>query len=236
MHRVLIGIPTLGNVRIEWHNAMSGLVVPTNWSNSMQTPINFLVDDAQNIIANEAMEKNFDWVLLIEDDVVVPVDLYQRMRSYLQSSRFPVVAGLYNLKSVPPEPMVYRGRGNGPYLDWTPGQVVRCDAVPTGCTLISVALIRAVAKHRNQRYQVRLGQDRKSLWRVFETPRHVWHDPKLGYRKHVGTSDLTFCDYVLEHKLLAKAGWPVLAKSKYPFVVDTRIVCGHIDRETGRVY
>lgn len=236
-HRILIGTPTLGNVRIEWHNALSGVVIPTNWANAVSTPIGFLVDDAQNIVANEAIAKNFDWLLLVEDDVIIPIDLYQRMRKWVDEAKYPMVAGLYHLKSDPPEPMVYRGRGNGPFRKWKLGDVVPVDAVPTGCTLISVKLLKAVAAHRNERYTIQVGPERKLLSRIFETPRYVWNDPALGtYRKMVGTSDLQFCDYVLEHNLLPKAGWPKLAKEKYPFIVDTRIQCGHIDRNTGRLF
>lgn len=236
-HRVLIGVPTLGTVRIEWHNAMGALVIPTNWQNSAQTPINFLTDDAQNIICAQAISANFDWVLFIEDDVLVPADLFQRLRPYMDHAKYPVVCGLYHLKTIPPEPMVYRGRGNGPYLKWKPGQVVEVDGVPTGCTLISVKLLKAVMAHRNETYTLQLGPERKAVPRIFETPRRSWSDPKTGsVRKMVGTSDLVFCDYVIEHGLLAKAGWKDLAKKPYPFICDTRIACGHIDRETGQVF
>jgi hypothetical protein len=235
-HRIMIGTPTLGQVRIEWHNAMQSVVIPTNWASMMQTPIGWLVDDAQNIICHEAMKNDMDWVLFIEDDVVVPIDLFQRFRTYANEGKWPIVAGLYHLKSDPPEPMVYRGRGNGPYLRWKQGEVVRVDAVPTGCTLISTKLIKAVAAHRREHYTVQVGIEKKAIARVFETPRGVGKGPNGGYYKFVGTSDMVFCDYVLDNKLLGPAGWPQLAKEKYPFLVDTRIACGHIDRETGQVY
>src|SRR5688500_6276277 len=58
-HRILLGIPSMGQVRIEWHNAVNGLVVPVNWSNSIQTPIGFMVDDAQNVIVKHALDHKF---------------------------------------------------------------------------------------------------------------------------------------------------------------------------------
>jgi hypothetical protein len=155
----------------------------------------------------------------------------------MQSAKYPVVGGLYHVKTDPLEPMIYRGRGNGPYLKYKRGDVVMCDGLPTGCTLIHTKLLRAVAEHRNESYVVRLGSDATRVPRVFKAPREVWADTVNGtYQKRVGTSDLDFCDYVIEHKLLAKAGWGKLGKERYPFVVDTRIACGHIDRETGRVF
>lgn len=236
-HRMLIGVPTLGNVRIEWYNAMSALTIPTNWSNSTQTPIGFLTDDAQNIVCKDALANNFDWVLFIEDDVIPPVDLFQRLRNYVVDGRYPMIAGLYHLKTNPPEPMVYRGRGNGPFTRWKMGDVIPVDGLPMGCTLISVKLLRAVAQHRNEMYVLTVGQERTRVPRVFITPREVAFDAKTGsYSKKCGTSDLVFCDYVIEHGLLAKAGWPKLTKEKYPFIIDTRIHCGHIDRETGWIY
>lgn len=236
-HRILLGIPTLGTVRIEWRNAMNALVTPTNFQITEMTPTGFLTADAQNLIANEALDKRFDWVLLVEDDTLPPPDLYQRLRPYVESAEFPVVAGLYNLKTIPTEPMVYRGRGNGPYTRWRQGDVVRCDGVPTGCTLIAVPLLRAVADWRDAAYALTIGVERRLVRRVFETPRDAWQDPATGgYGKRVGTSDLDFCDAVMAHGLLARAGWPVLGRSRWPYVVDTRIRCGHIDRDTGVVY
>lgn len=233
-HRLLIGTPTMGTVRIEWHNHMQGLVIPTNWQTSTQTPIGFLVADGQNIIANEAIARGFEWVLLVEDDVLVPADLFQRMADWMERGDVPIVSGLYHLKgSVSPEPIMYRGRGAGAFRDWKPGTAVWVDGVPTGCLLIHGSILQELAKIRPE-YEVRANGQAQKLIQIFETPRKVFTDPALqSYHKLVGTSDLYFCDQLMEHDVLKKAGWSKVAKKKWPFVVDTAIRCGHIDRESG---
>jgi hypothetical protein len=147
-HRILIGTPTLGTVRIEWHNAMSGIVIPCNWSNSANTPINYLVHDAQNIIVNEALRGQFDWLLLIEDDVIVPPDVLLRFAKHIDAATVPIISGLYHLKGLrsEPEPLVYRGRGNGAFRAYKPGEQVWVDGVPTGCVLIHTSILRELAR------------------------------------------------------------------------------------------
>ena len=112
-HKVLVGTPTMGSIRIEFHNAVNGLVMPVNFQISNQTPIGFLVADAQNLICKDALDRGFEWVLLLEDDVVVPPDLLLRLEHYMEAKTTPIVSGLYPLKSTVPMPFIFRGRGNG---------------------------------------------------------------------------------------------------------------------------
>lgn len=234
-NRVLIGTPTLGTVRIEWHNAINGMVIPVNWSNSVQTPIGFTTVDGQNLIANEALIKDFEWVLFIEDDVIVPCDLLVKLNSYMFTQKFPVVSGLYYLKGSQPEPFIFRGRGNGTYRDFKMGERVKCDGVPTGCLLIHCSILRLLSD-LSESYELRANETKIKLKRIFQTPREVYTDSSTGaYVKKLGTSDLYMCDQILKNDILDKAGWTKLDKEN-PFIVDTSINCGHIDINTGINY
>jgi hypothetical protein len=235
-HRILLGIPSMGTVRIEWHNAVNGLVIPVNWSNSMQTPIGFMVADAQNVIVKHALDNHFEWLFLLEDDVMPPPDLLVQIERYMVKADVPIVSGLYPLKSTVPMPFIFRGRGNGTFSKFKTGEKVWCDGVPTGCLLIHMSVIRAMAAE-SETYTLRANQAQVRLQKVFWTPRQVFSDPALGtYQKLVGTSDLFFCDQLKEKDILKKAGWKTFAKQRYPYLVDTAINCGHIDRQTGAVY
>lgn len=235
-HRVLVGVPTLGLVRIEWHNAINGLVIPVNWSNSTQTPIGFWTDDGQNIIAREALDRNFEWLFLLEDDVVPPTDLLIKLVAYMAKADYPIISGLYPLKSNIPMPFIFRGRGNGVFSQFKTGDKVWADGVPTGCLLVHMSIIKAMAAEA-EIYTLRANQQQVRLHKIFHTPRKVFSDAALGtYQKLVGTSDLFFCDQLKEKQILRKAGWKDVAKQKYPYLVDTGINCGHIDRNTGAIY
>lgn len=237
-HRLLVGTPTMGNIRIEFHNSVNALVMPVNFQISNQTPIGFLVADAQNLIAHDAVARGFEWLLLLEDDVLVPPDLLLRLEPYMQAKTAPMVSGLYPLKSTMAMPFIFRGRGNGVFTDFTVGDKVWADGVPTGCLLVHTSLLEELAKHVPT-YALTANGGQIQLPRVFETPRKAYADAGTGtYQKLVGTSDLYFCDQLKEHGILRKAGWKKLAAKPFPYLVDTAINCGHCERGEGvvRVY
>src|SRR5512146_364819 len=88
--RLLVGTPSTGTVRIEWAQARYGQLVPVNWSmvtmlqfiNSF-IPLRYQVADAQNMIVKEAVEKNYEWLLLWESDNIAPPDALVRLDEYM---------------------------------------------------------------------------------------------------------------------------------------------------------
>jgi GT2 family glycosyltransferase len=130
--RLLIGTPVTGHVRIEWHLARTGVVIPTNWSNAYCTPIipssaplGYSTADAQNIIARDAIVGEYEWLILLEQDNLIPPDFFIKMNEYMRSEEVPVVSGLYFTKSDPPEPMVYGRSGNSFSDGWKIGEIGR---------------------------------------------------------------------------------------------------------------
>jgi len=246
-NRLLIGTPTLGLVRFEWSAARWGQVIPCNWSVGflpVSVPaktyvescgvVNCLVADAQNVICKEVVDKNYDWLFLHEDDVMLPSDCYLWLNEYIRSAKYPVVSGLYYCKGTPSEPVLYRGRGNSYYGKWKLGQKVWVDGVPTGCLLIHGDIIRKMWKDSPQ-YTITFPGLTRKVRRVFESPRKVWHDPESGYQNsNIGTSDLNWCDKVIMGGYLRY--YPSVSEKKYPFLVDTKMFCKHIDLNSGIAY
>lgn len=116
--------------------------MPTNWSHvdlleyqSTIAPLRYSVADAQNIIVKQAVEKEVEWLLLIEHDNVLPPNTFIMLNQYMLSHEVPVVSGLYFTKTEPPEPMIYRKLGGGYYTDWKMGDKVWCSGIPTGTFL-----------------------------------------------------------------------------------------------------
>lgn len=240
LNRLLIGTPTRGTVRMEWAQARFGQIIPTNWmaanasvgfSNAM--PLGYLVDDAQNIIVNTMIRDNFEWLMLIEDDVILPIDAFIKFNEYMKKGDIPVVSGLYFLKASPTEPLVYRGRGSGCYSKFKIGDLVWADGVPTGCLLIHGSILKLMYEESPE-YTTASGTKAR---KVFETPRRVFFDPEhQTIQQACGTSDLYWCDRVMNENVLERAGWKKISKKKNPFLVDTNINCGHIDLTTGTIY
>lgn len=238
VNRLLVGTATTGNVRMEWVMARYGQIIPTNWSQvqmiqfmSSYVPINYLIDDAQNMIVKEVIEKDFEWLFLLEHDVVLQPDAFLRLNEYIREGKYPVVSGLYYTKTIPAEPMVYRGRGNSFYTNWKLGDKVMVDGVPTGCLLIHRSILKKMWDESPE-YNVRGSITR----RVFNTPRDMWFDPNTGqFNSTTGTSDLDWCTRVMKENFFEKAGWPEFQKMKFPFLIDTNIFCRQVD-ENGVQY
>jgi len=236
INRVLLGTACTGLVRIEWVAARYNAVQPVNWSHVEMTqqiptfyPLRYQVADAQNLIVKQAIEGDFQWVLLLEHDVVVQPTVFMQFNEYMHNKRSPVVSGLYFTRSRPSDPLVFRGRGVGVYDEWEQGDVVYCDGIPTGLLLIHVGLLREMWNDSPD-YAVGGAITR----RVFNTPRAYWKNPQTGYVNMAGgTSDLDWCTRVIEGDYLRKAGWNEymdnLEDEKYPFICDTGIFARHVN-------
>jgi len=232
VNRLLVGTATTGLVRVEWVGARYGQIIPVNWSmvqmnqfiNSYM-PLRYQVADAQNMIVRQCIQGEFEWLFLLEHDVMLPPDGLIRINDYIRREKVPVVSGLYYTRSRPAEPLIFRGRGTSYYDKWQMGDQVWCDGVPTGCLLIHAGILRAMWAESPE-YEV-YGQVTR---RVFDTPRHQWISPDAPEFYTVsGTSDLDWCTRVMEGEYFAKAGWKKYQKKKWPFLVDTRLFCHHID-------
>lgn len=239
--KILIGVPTLGVIRIEWDVQRRGQIVPINWQSgeitaSHQPPSviseGYHVSDAQNLIIERAILDGYEWMLLWEDDVLPPFDALVRLNAHMEALTAPIVSGLYFSKGEPTWPLVFRGRGNGAWLDWKLGDQIWCDGVPTGFLMIHGSICKYMWEH-SEEYRV---PDGRKCRRVFQFPRKSWFDPEQDrFFSHMGTSDLYFCDRIIKEKVFAKTGWGKFAKMKYPFLVDTKIFAQQIDLQ-GKYY
>lgn len=241
VNRILVGTAATGLVRIEWVGARYGQIIPTNWSyvemrQFMDSfiPLRYQVADAQNLIVKEAVEREFEWLLLLEHDVIMPPDAFLRINEYITHETYPVVSGLYFTRSYPSEPLIYRGRGTGSFREFHIGDLVYCDGVPTGILLIDMRILRLMWKD-SEEYTIQYpGGPAITTRRVFDTPRTLWADPESHQVYSLtGTSDLGWCTKLIEGNYLRKAGWgeyvDKLPDKRWPLIVDTNIFCNHIN-------
>lgn len=233
--RILIGTPTTGTIRMEWHIATRGQVVPPNWSQANAFPFyggntiitnRYPVADAQNLIVRHAVLDGYEWLFLHEHDVLLPPNTFIRLNEYMRDGKIPVVSGLTYTRSRPSEPMCYRGRGNSFYGEWEVGDKVWCDGIPTGCLLVHCSILRAMWEE-SEEYVI----GGEKLRRVFNTPVGLWLDPESeAYATWQGTSDLAWCKRVMDEQFFAKAGWADYQEKEWPFLLDTELFCGHISQ------
>ena len=238
--RLLIVTATLGIVRMEWVQGRHGQVIPPNWSATSASlgighmvPMHYLVADAQNLGCQAAVEQDYEWLLLWEDDVIPPMDAFLRLNEYMRDAKIPIVSGLYFIKGLYSEPILYRGLGSSCYTDFKIGDKVWADAVPTGFLLIHSSIIKLMWEE-SEEYKTLGGNVAR---KIFETPAKIIHEVETdSYCGAVGTSDITWCHRVIDDDVLKRAGWSKIGRKKYPFLCDTAIFCKHIDLMTGKQY
>lgn len=260
--QVLQGTPTLGIVRMEWHNMMQGMVAPPNFALVRSTPQGYTVADAQNILVDTVLKGTFRALCLIEDDTCPPPDALIAFDRWLwkmeRKKAPPVVSGVYHIKGsaevrrgkrgsvelLGPEPLAYRGSGQRAYRDWRYGDVIWLSGVPTGALLIHRAVLEAWAREQDVE-TYRVDGYPFPMKRIFAQPSHVWIEPD-GVHVASGTSDLWWSGETIRRGILAKAGWgdyyarPAVRRQtsngKWPYVMDTGMRFGHIDRATGAMF
>jgi hypothetical protein len=251
--QILLGTPTLGVVRIEWMNAMQGMVTPPNFALVRSTPTGYTVPDAQNILVDTCLRGPFRALILIEDDTVPPPNAFLEFDRWFwkmeRKKAPPVVSGLYHIKGsaevrrgkkggielLGPEPLAYRGSGTRAYRDWKAGDVIWVSGVPTGALLIHRSVLEVWAQEADVESYTLAGYP-VPLKRIFQQPAHVWVDPQGGQHAASGTSDLWWSDQTIKRDILTRAGFGRFAKKPYPYVIDTGLRFGHIDRATGVIY
>lgn len=237
-NRVFLFTPSTGSVRMEWVQSRYAQMIPTNWSFveimhflSPYVPIGYQLADAQNLMAKYVVEGDYQWIIYIEHDNILPPDAFVRFNQYINEQKVPVVSGLYFTKAEITEPLIYRGKGTSYFGDWKMGDKVWADGIPFGFRLEHAGLVKA-AWENSEEYTVNGVVTR----RVFKQPGAIWYDEEKGGMVSTGgTTDLAWCARIMEEKLFEKAGWPEYQKMKYPFLVDTNIFVKHID-QNGNIY
>ncbi len=235
--RILNCVPLTGLIRAEWAIARYGQVIPCNWSQtdsliwmSQFSPINWAVADARNISVHQCLQHGFEWLHFMDHDVIFPPNMIVAWNQRMLLEEVPVWSGLYFTKSVPSEPLIYRGRGNGYYTDWKIGDLVWVDGIPMGCTMIHSSILKIMYDESEEYSAVDAQGQTHKIRKVFNTPSRVSIDPETqSWQVQTGTEDLDWCNRVIEENVLKRAGWDKIAEKEFPFLIDTNIFCRHID-------
>jgi len=141
----VIGVPTFGKVTMDWNLAFSGLQKPLASSWIPWIPRNKRIDEARNEIIEFALspEINAEYVLFIDDDVLVPPNALLQMLN----RRKDIVNGVYIGKCEEGfMPLLFREQIAGPYVDWKKGEFFQIDSAGCGCTLIKTDVFRKLEK------------------------------------------------------------------------------------------
>lgn len=149
---ILIGVPTFGMVSINFAINQATVGAPIFTSKGYMPVIEKPVDVARNEIVEVAREHDYGYVWFRDDDVTTPNDalvkLFSRLspkqRSDPKNIAEAVVGGVVYSKLRPPTPMIFKENIVGGYEDWNYEDLVECDVIGMGATLIPVGVFNKI--------------------------------------------------------------------------------------------
>lgn len=209
----------LDPLTVDWHRARMGLSTPTNFNVIQIRADGMEVGDARNAAIKNCLSHDPipEFIFFLDNDVLPSFDaitkLIYRARQYPD---YDVFCGVYCAKGMsPPEPLIYAGNGQGPFWDWTVGDILTTEGHGITGTHMGLTLIRLSLFDR-------LPWDDEKPW--FYTANEVEISDEGGLKTRRGTEDLWF------YKTAAERG------EKVNILVDTSVLAGHIDKGTGIVW
>ncbi len=108
------------------------------------TPVRMTIDTCRNLAAKTALEGNFDYVMFIDDDVLLPFNAYEKLKSHNKD----VVAGWTVIRGYPFNNMFFRYSEDKAHLNFyndvklDETDLVPVDAIGCSCVLIKCDVFR----------------------------------------------------------------------------------------------
>jgi predicted SAM-dependent methyltransferase len=155
---VLVGVPTFGKISASWVISQLTMATPIFTSMGYMFIEKKPVDVARNEIAYNAVHTmGSDFVFFRDDDVVIErehfLKLYNRVdpkqKAMPYSCGDSIIGATVYSKVQPPTPMIFKKSVTGGFEDWRDGDLVECDVVGMGCTLIPVGVFKKMEPNVN---------------------------------------------------------------------------------------
>ena len=113
-------------------------------------PRRMSIDRMRNEAAKIALDGDFDYLFFIDDDVLLPLDAFHRLRSHDKD----IIAGVTHIRGYPYHPMIFNFtdpayKSNTYVTDYKEraeaSGLLKCDAVGFSCCLIHTRLLKRVS-------------------------------------------------------------------------------------------
>ena len=132
-------IPASGRaVPFDWAMTVPQIPNPPNLYLIRLTVVGRPTAEARNTLMNSTLEHDCRLLWFIDDDVVPPPDALTKLVYQIENHpEAAMVSAVYCSKQNPPAPQVFARAGDGPFWDWTVGEVFEAPGgVGLGCSLI----------------------------------------------------------------------------------------------------
>lgn len=215
---IMVAIPTLGMVPIEFVVGFGRLQMPINGQVFQHIVRGFEVGDARNRCVKDllAMPKKDrpKWLFFYGDDMVPAYDGFVKLYEEASRNNWDCLTGFYYWKGEPPTPLTWRDNHIGRLIagkDFNVGEVIEVDMTGLDFTLIRTSLLEEMEPP-----YFKTGPSlRKDIPKAIET--YINNESVVQH-----TEDVWF--YGKAKKLGAKVG------------VHTGVRVGHFDHRSGLMY
>lgn len=144
---LMLGIPTLGDVTIEfftnWYKAGA---LPIGMSYIMVYAKGFKFPECHEQLVEAAIRNNCKYLLVMEDDVLFPVDGVKNLLDTMEEKDADIVCGVYYLKDDTRTPLIWKEEGLPPNKKFTPGEIFPIEAGTLGCCLIKIESVQKMKR------------------------------------------------------------------------------------------
>lgn len=116
------------------------------------------INYAREAMASAAVEQSMDYILMMDDDQIVPRDMFERLYKTAHATGADIVSPMVTQRLHPFNPVMWKqswfddGKSksisNEFIADYEPNSIVECDAVGFGVVLIKVDCIRRIKQPR----------------------------------------------------------------------------------------
>jgi hypothetical protein len=242
MAKISIGLPFYGSFSGEWTAQNTQFIATLSKQHELRDIIvsgAMTADHNRNLIVEEFMKSDAEWLFWVDSDTLVPVGAIDRLLAHGRT----LVSGLYYGKNEPHNPIAYTVY-NGAFrpidqdIRWEVGEIIEVDAVGMGCMLTHRSVFEDI-RNEHDVYQIPGGgvtvihkDDVKSVILpdvVSETDGQVI-DGQLRLRLRTPTlANLRFPYFMVEYIRTEDMFFFDLAKRVgHTPVLDTSVECGHL--------
>lgn len=187
MINILIALPTAKNIETDTFKSIYNLIIPENVNTHLEFFYGYKIDQIRNLIAHYSIENNFDYVLCVDSDMVLPNDTLVRLLNHNKD----IVTGIYRQRFLDKVILeVYEenisGGVNNIDVNNLPTELFQIAGSGFGCILVNVNVFRTITYPYfkyidNIDFDNTISEDIFFSYRAKECGYNVWCDPNLEY-------------------------------------------------------
>jgi glycosyltransferase involved in cell wall biosynthesis/SAM-dependent methyltransferase len=243
---IMIGFLTDGMVPAKWMMRIKELEkgVPSGmfWKYAWYEGKDYLKNNggwakARTEVVKQAIAHKAKWLFFIDSDVFPPPDVLSKLMAHGKD----IVTGIYYMKTMPPQPVLFKEMGSGPYYNFPVEELFEVEGSGLGCCLINMEIFEKFdekglpyfqenwlhEKADGSKVRINIGEDHWFFMKAKELGYKIWCDSSV-LCDHLDTNTGAFfpgkeeCDKI-RNKVLEKQGrGDIIEKEKDLYNLDRK--------------